>query len=145
MERKYLRSRSALESVEEGRIQLARLRREVRYLEGRCTAATASYDPKTGSGTQGPADSWAVLADRRKELEDLEAAQSAREQQVCGWIELLPKARWRMLLRARYLDGMDLRDVADTLEQATGRDITMHQVYRLHRQALDAAEEIWPM
>lgn len=145
MERKRLRSRDALEAVEENRIQVARLRREVKYLEGRCTSTTAGYGLKTGSGGNGPAESWAVLADRRKALEALEAELNVQEQQVGQWIELLPKARWRMLLRCRYLNGMDLHDVAEALEQATGRPFNMNQVYRLHRQALDAAEELWPM
>lgn len=145
MARKYLRSRETLEAVEERRLQVAHLQRECKYLENRCTSATRSYTAKIG-GTGDPHKVlWDELADKRSLLQLHRQALEREETTVSQWIELLPNPRWRMLLRCRYLEGMDLQDVLEELERATGRSFSMNQIYRLHSRALDAAEALWPM
>ena len=85
------------------------------------------------------------LCDRRSELEAQERQLKAQEARISGWIDLLPRPRWRMVLRCRYLDGMELPEVAQELTRATGREFSVHQIYRLHRDALQAAERLWPL
>ena len=107
MARKYLRSRHTLEAIEESRIQLARLQREVKQLENRCTAVTQSYDPKLGGLGDVHSALWDKLADKRELLTLQTKALEQWEQDVEQWIDLLPNARWRMLLRCHYLDGIN--------------------------------------
>ena len=145
MVRKNLRSRDTLEAVEEQRLQVARLRRECRYLEDRCTGTTRSYSERSGGSRDGHSVLLDQLADKRSLLHLHQTALDRKEREIEGWIDLLPNPRWRLLLRCRYLDGMALPDVLEELEQATGRSFTMTQVYRLHSRALDAAEELWPL
>lgn len=145
MVKRELRSRNTLEDVEDRRIRLARLRRECRYLESRCTAATRNYTALRGGGSDPHSSLWDELADKRELLHMEEAALEHRLREVRDWIEQLPNPRWRLMLQCHYLEGMDLRDVLEELERATGRPFTMNQVYRIHRQALDAAENLWPM
>lgn len=146
MVKRELRSRRVLEDVENCRLQVAQLRRECRHLEDRCTSVTQRYKTSTNGGSKDPHSAlWDELADKKSLLRLREQALENREQSIIEWIEQLPNPRWRLLLRCRYLDGMDLTEVMETLEQATGRRFTMNQVYGIHRRALDAAEELWPL
>ena len=142
MERKYPKARRELESVEEIRIQAARLRSEIRYLEDRCTSMTRSYGEHMGGSGQIRPELWDRLADRKELLALQERILTDRELEVSRRIDLLPRARWRMVLRCLYLEGMDLHDVATAMSRATGRPFTMNQIYRLHSAALKAMEEL---
>ena len=146
MQKKYLRSRETLEAVEEIRSEVARMRRGVERLQAKCTGATRSYGFRTGGGDgRGPEEMMSQLCDRRSELEQWERRLREREDEVTGWIDLLPRPRWRMVLRCRYLDGMELPEVAQELSKATGREFSMSQIYRLPRDALLAADRLGPL
>lgn len=145
MVRNYQKARDALEALEESRSQIARLRRKIQYFQTKATAATTRYGSRTGgsSGSQGPVEIWNQLADLKQELQLRERRLARQEKRLSRWIDLLPKPRWRMVLRYRYLDCMEFVDVADAMTKAVGREISIHQVYRFHIQALQAAEELW--
>lgn len=146
MEHTVSPARQALEALEESRSQVARLRRKVAQLESRSTAATAHYGPALGGGSgQGPSELWAELADRRKELELREHRLDRQEKQLSRWIDQLPRPRWRMVLRYRYLDGMEFQDIADAMTEATGREFSVFQIYRLHAKAIQTADAQWPL
>ena len=142
MERRFLDIRLLLETVEERRSEVARLRRGVRYLEEKCTARTSHYGVRSGTGENGREDLMIQLCDRRTELAQKEQELAELEKQMEAWINRVPRPRWRMVLRCRYLDGMDLTDVAEELSQATGHAFSMSQIYRLHRQALESADRL---
>lgn len=146
MVRNYQKAREALEALEESRSQVARLRRKIQYLQTRATGATSRYGTKNTavSPSQGPVELWNTLADLKQELQLRERRLSRQEKRLGRWIDMLPKPRWRMVLRYRYLDCMEFVDVADAMSKAVGREVSIHQVYRLHIQALQAAEECWP-
>lgn len=139
-----LRARHALEAVEEGRSQVARMRRTVSYLETKCTGRTSRYTPVGGS-SMGRDELLVELIDKKTALQAQEKKLQQLEEQMEAWIDLLPKPRWRMVLRYHYLEGMDLPDVAQALTTATGRSFSMSQIYRLHREALASAEALWPL
>ena len=146
MEQRFCSARMALEEIEEIRSQVARLRRGVERLQAKCTGTSRSYGYRTGGGDgRGPEATMSQLCDRRSELEAQERQLKEQEARISGWIDLLPRPRWRMVLRCRYLDGMELPEVAQELTRATGREFSVHQVYRLHREALQAAEKLWPL
>lgn len=140
----YFSVRQALEAVEEQRSETARMRRNVAILEARCTSGTGNVTVGyTGGGGRG--DLMDRLCEAREELEEQERRQAELETHVNRWIGLLPRMRWRMVLRWRYLSGMELQEVAEELTKATGRAFSVHQIYRLHRDALLAAEKVWPL
>lgn len=145
MERKNLNARRQLEAVEESRLQVLRLKREVQSLENRCTGTTRRYGGIAGGSGDVHPELWDLLADKKDLLRRQEEMLRKQETELSGWIELLPHARWRTVLRCRYLEGMTLPDVAEEMELATGRSFTMNQIYRFHSKALDAAEKLWPM
>ena len=145
MKREFLRARSALEHIEEGRSQVARIKRTVAYLEAKCTARTSGYGMRSGGSGGTLEDLWARLADTKKELYQRENRLRQENLQLEGWIDQMPKPRWRMVLRYHYLEGLDLHDVAEALSEATGREYSMSLIYRLHREALQYAEETWPL
>ena len=145
MEQRMTPARKALESVEEARSQVGRLRRSVHTLQGRCTSRTSRLGAaSTGKSSPYP-ELWDFLADQRSLLEQKEKQLRQLEERMERWIDLLPKPRWRMVLRYRYLDGMELPEVAQELSKNTGREFSMNQIYRFHRSALDAADKLWPL
>lgn len=146
MEHNEASAKAVLELLEESRSQVARLRRKIQLLESRATSTTAQYGPKAGGGpSQGPAELWSELADRKKELELRECRLDRQEKQLARWIDQLPRPRWRMVLRYRYLDGMEFLDIAEAMTAATGREFSVYQIYRLHHKALEAASQQWPI
>ena len=145
MEEKKACARQALEAVEEARSQVGRQRRTVDMLRSRCTGRVSRLGT-SASGRNGPhPELWDALADQSTLLEKREKQLSQLEQRLEGWIDLLPKPRWRMVLRCHYLDGMELPEVAQELSRSTGREFSMNQIYRFHRQALEAADKLWPL
>ena len=145
MEQSYGSARQALEQVEEIRSQVARLRRGVEWLQARCTSTTSRYGYRAGGSGGDSSGLLNQLCDRRSELEEQERQLKEQEARITAWIDLLPRPRWRMVLRYRYLDGMELSEVAQELTRATGREFSVYQIYRRHREALQAAERLWPL
>lgn len=143
MRQRYVDARKLLDSIEEQRSQVSRLRRSVRSLEEKCTSATSRYGLRTSSESVTQEELWSKLCDRRDALKRQEENLRESERLITQWIDQVPKPRWRMVLRCRYLDGMSMQEIADELTQATGRSFSVYQIYRLHSAALKAAEELW--
>ena len=135
--------RDLLTSVEEARSQAARSARNVQYLQSKCTSATPHYGHRSGGGDKDHAGLWDRLSEARIRLEQDRQQLARLEQQVSRQIDQLPKPRWRMVLRCRYLDGMTPAETAIELSRATGREFSIHQIYRLHYQALAYAGQTW--
>ena len=138
-------ARKALQSVEEQRAEVGRLRRVVKRLHSASKSTTSRLGSGGGRPTYGRQEVWDVLVDQSLQLEREEKKLRELEDRLEDWIELLPKHRWRMVLRCHYFDGLPLSEVAVELSKSTGRNFTAAQIYRLHGQALMAAENLWPM
>lgn len=145
MEPRQTRARKVLEELEETRLQVGRLRYTVKLLQNKCSCGVTNYDMRINKFFPGHQESWDILSDQKTLLQQKEQQLARLEQQLESWIDLLPKPRWRMVLRYHYLDGMNLADVAQEMSRSTGREFSMHQVYRFHRVALEAAEKLWPL
>lgn len=143
MRQRIADARQLLENVEETRSQVARLRRSVRLLEEKCTGNITRYGRRGTPEGVGPEELWTKLCDRREKLTRQEGLLRDQEQVLAQWIDQLPRPRWRMVMRCRYLDGMSMTEIADELTRSTGREFSIHQVYRLHSAALSAAAELW--
>lgn len=140
-----LQARRMLENLEARRLEVGRLRRSVKMQEGQCTRSTMRYGSVGGQGRSIHSQAWDNLADSRTVLQEKEKQLRELEQQLDGLINLLPRPRWRAVLRGRYIDGLHFAEVQQELESSTGRPFTMDQIYNLHRQALMAAEKVWPL
>lgn len=145
MQMRQTNARQALESIEEARSQVGRLRRSVKALQSKCTGSVSRPGSAIGSHHSTHPELWDLLADRKSLLQQKEQQLQQMEDQLDQWIDLLPRPRWRMVLRCHYLDGMELSDVAQELTRSTGREFTAHQIYRFHRLALEAADKLWPL
>ena len=145
MEANHTKARQALEGIEEARSQVGRLRRSVKTLQSKCTGTVSRPGHSIGSHHSAHPEMWDALADQKTLLEKKEQQLQALEQKMDHWIDLLPRPRWRMVLRCHYLDGLDLSEVAQELTRSTGREFSAHQVYRFHRMALEAADKLWPL
>lgn len=145
MERKQTFARQALEALEEARSQVGRLQRTVKMLRSRCTGMVRNHDNPGGSTCHSThQDLWDALADQQSLLEQKQQQLAELEQKLERWIDRIPRPRWRMVLRFHYIDALPLSETALELTRATGREFTKDQVYRFHRNALEAADQIWP-
>ena len=113
-ENRFYTAEEALQALAEARSQCARLTRKLEYLQTKSTAVTGrvSAAPVQGSG-HGRSDLWDTLAETRTDLQRQLRSALALEQQVSQWIDSLPRASWRMVLRYRYLDAMNCQEIAD--------------------------------
>lgn len=142
------RVQALLASLAEARSETVRLERRIRRLRDKSTAVTPRYGARHGGGGgggRGVTELWDLLQDETARLTQQVARLFALQRQVETWIDLLPKDQWRMVLRWRYLEGMGYPQVAETLEKTTGRSCSETTVYRLHREALQAAAALWPL
>ena len=99
MSHRHVRIRQQLEALEELGSEVARLRRGVRHLESRCTAAGISrYGMPTGAGME-KEDLWIRLCDQRTALTEKESDYRQQEARVQQWIDQLPRPRWRLKLK----------------------------------------------
>ena len=146
MDEKRQRVEALLGSLAEARAETERLERRIEALRGKCCRITPSYVRRAGAAqTRGKAEVWDLLMEEQERLAEQLQKLLTVQRQVEAWINLLPKDRWRMVLRYRYLEGMSFVHIGETLERATGRPCSDTQLYRLHREALQAAAELWPM
>ena len=146
MSHRYMHVRQQLEALEELGSEVARLRRGVHHLESRCMSAGISrYGFAVTGDNREKEELWARLCDQRTALTEKEAHYREQEELVRVWIDQLPRPRWRMVLRCRYLEGMPMAEIPEVLTEATGRSFSISQIYRLHAQALSAAEKLWPV
>ena len=144
METRQKSARDILKAVAEVKSQAIRLGQRIELLENKCTNITARYGGRAG-GVQDHNELWTILSDERARLAGQLRLVMAMERQISGWIDLLPREPWRMVLRLRYLDGLSFQEVTDAMSQAAGRPYSTAQIYRFHRQALDAADQLWPL
>lgn len=138
-------AKDVLNSLEEKRAQVGRLRRVVKRMESQCSPSVSNPGVVARTASYGKRDQWEALADQRTYLQREERELRELEDLIDSWIDLLPRHRWRMVLRSYYLDSLSLENVARELTRTTGREFSTTQVYRLRRQALLAADEIWPL
>ena len=141
------RVQALLASLAEARSETVRLEGRIQRLRDKSTAVTPRYGARHGGGGggRGVTELWDLLQDETARLTRQVARLFALQRQVETWIDLLPKDQWRMVLRWRYLEGMGYPQVAETLEKTTGRSCSETTVYRLHREALQAAAALWPL
>ncbi len=138
-------AKEVLLSVEEQRSQVGRLRRSVKSLQTRCGTVVSAWGTAAPDRSKGPEELLTLLADQKELLAAEERHLRELEAKIDGWIGLLPVPRWRMVLRSHYLDGLEFGEIAEELSRSTGRRFTMNQIYRFHRLALGAADELWPL
>lgn len=139
------RAKGMLEGLEEVRSQVSRLRRTVKIQHSASTRGVANYGAATGQWRQAHSERWDQLVDSQLLLEEQERQLQQKEAQLEQWIDLLPKPRWRMVLRYRYLDDLDFPEVLQKMKADTGRDFSIYQIYGFHRRALAAADQLWPL
>lgn len=143
MEGKPFSARQVLDSLADMKSQIRRLTRRIEFLETKCENITRRYGSKGGAAPCN--ELWLVLSDERTRLTEQLRQVLAMERQVQAWLALLPKPLWRLVLQYRYLEGMSFQQVTEAVSRDAGHSYSIAQIYRFHRQALDAAETLWPL
>lgn len=148
MEAKQARIQALLDSLAEGRSQIARLQARVARLTDIATSVTPVYGQEGGRGGRtgrGRSEVVDQLCDERHRLSVQVLRLLAVEREVEAWIDLLPRDGWRMVMRYRYLDGLTFPEVLERMCRDTKQEYSDTTIFRLHREALRAAAEFWPM
>ena len=132
--------RDYLNSVLEYRMEAKRLKRKLAQLEAQATNITSQL---TGMPHGGIADRGAVLAslaDAAKDYQWRIDRAERKELEVLDFIDSLPTAESRTILKLRYLDCKRWPKVLAALN-AGGMAMSERQMYRLHGRALQEARE----
>lgn len=131
-----------LRSAREAKFEYKRLRLRVEELESRAERMTASMSGMPGGGGAGMEQLWATLADEREKM----AAASEKELRRYGEAERLIKKLndpvHRIILRLRYLSGMNWTQVHFRMHRE-GFCYTERHITRLHGEALKAVRRLW--
>lgn len=136
-------ARAFLESVREARFNMDRASRELRKEEARCEQITAQLSgDHGGNGDPHKDGAWAVLADRRTQLEECYAEAERRAVAVEEFVKQIPAANHRILLRLRYIDLLHWPEVRKRLGDYK-LYYSERQIFRLHGDALEAARKLW--
>lgn len=136
--------RAFLAGVQEARFQYRSGVRRVAELEERCRSITSHWDGQPGGGKgdvrrDGP---MSALADQRARLPGLYRAWEEQEERVGRFLDGLKDLRYRAILRLRYVELLHWPRVQQELE-AGGIYYSERQMFNLHTQALEAAQEQW--
>lgn len=126
-----------LSSYWEMKKESKRLARKIEELTCQCESATARLTgmPRGGSGTVNAA--WDALADANTRADENLRDALAREAEIENFIDSVPGAKLRQVLRCRYLELMGWQGIADELGYVE------RHVRRLHGEALQEARRVW--
>lgn len=148
LQEKKRRVQALLDSLAEGRSQVERLQERISRLKALSTAVTPVYGREGGQRgrpSRGKSEVVDQLCDETERLGVQILRLLAVERQVEAWIDLLPKDGWRMVMRYRHLDGLGYPEILERMNHDTKRTYSDTTIFRLHREALEAAARFWPL
>ena len=133
-----------LRSVRDAKIEARRCEHRLEELRAQCERVVANYGPfLPGGGSDGHRDSiWVTAAEQGERLLRRQEAYLRRIDQVEAFIEELPDARHRTILRLRYVDCRRWDAVQQGLREY-GLWYEERNVYKLHGAALLSARRCW--
>lgn len=105
-------------------------------LDAACTRTTPNWSADSGHG----GDSqrlWAMRADESVRVADAKAAVEQAMREVDNLIGQIDGRLGRRVLRLRYVHGWAWPRICATVQRSD------RQIYRVHRQAMAEAEEVW--
>lgn len=133
-----------LRSAIEARIDLRRHKKRVAELDARCARLVANMNgmPGGGGNNHGHEQLWNQLAEAREA--ELAATRRAEEQEraVERFINQLPCAIHRSILKLKYVDNKNWPQVLFALYEV-GVYYSERQLYRHHDRALQFARALW--
>lgn len=134
--------REFLESAKEAKMEIARHRERVAELESRATRMTANMSATPGGGSSDAQQLWILLAEERGKVMAAEKHELERYLEIENFINRVPGAIHRIILRLRYLRLLEWVPIQMELYK---KNIVYceRQLYRKHGDALDAARELW--
>ena len=83
-----------------------------------------------------------ALAEASRRLEEAARNLEARRLAVDKLLLALPKPEYRLVLQLRYIDGLSWRRIEQEVKRY-GLYYSDRQIFRIHRDALGAAANIW--
>lgn len=138
-------AREFLESCRGARLEHRRCEWRIAQLDAQARSITTSLRDATGGGGSGDPhhDGLLVaLADQRVRLEELAREAASRQLEVERFIERLSDAAHRVILQLRYCDLLSWGEVQEAMK-GFGLFYGDRQMFRLHDQAMTAAEAMW--
>lgn len=131
-----------LQSAVEAKMEYKRQRRRVEELESRATRMTQTMSGMPGGGGAGMEQLWATLADEREKVLIASEEEFRKYHDVERFINKLDDPLHRIVLRLRYLDGLNWIQVQQRMYK-DGHYYSERHITRLHGEALKAARWLW--
>lgn len=142
MKRQPDECRAWLESYRELRFEVLRLQRKHQSLWDQATGITAKLSPVPGGGGGDREKLLAMLSDADEEVIDKYLEAAIRQQEIERFIEDIPSAISRIILRLRYVELLRWPEIEAALTDSKIY-YEARQIYRLHGIALREARELW--
>lgn len=143
-EQRYDPVKEFLRSAIEARIDLRRHKKRVAELDAQCKRLAANLNGMPGGGgdKHGHENVWNLLADAREQ--EMLAMRRAEEQKrtVECFINCLPIALHRSILKLKYIDDLTWVRVQFALYEE-GVYYDERHIRRIHYAALQAAHDLW--
>lgn len=134
-------AKDLLESVRGARMDLNRCQWKLQTTWSQCTRITAQLGLTPGGGGDVHKDGLLLaVAEQQELLRSLYLRAVETENRVEHFIAGIPDARYRAILRLRYLDLLRWPEVLDQLEKG-GLYYSDRQMFRLHGEAMQAARK----
>ncbi len=134
--------REYLNSVLESRMEIKRIKRKLDLLEARALNVTSQLTGMPRGGTAERDAVLASLADATDEYYKRLAKAESHELEVLNFIDSIPDARCRIILKLRYVDCRKWSSVLAQL-QLSDDQASRRTMFRLHGKALNAARELY--
>lgn len=142
MKRQHDECRQFLESYRELRTEVTRLWMRHERLWNQATRVTPRMSLTPGGGGSDRDNLLTMLADADGEALTKYAEADLRQHMIEDFIDDIPTAMSRIILRLRYVELLDWRDIPKALEKSRIYYSEQH-IYRLHGIALREARELW--
>ena len=142
MKRQHDECRAWLESYRDLRFEILRLQRKHQSLWDQATGITAKFSPVPGGGGGDRDRLLTMLADADEEVIGKYLEAVTRQQEIEAFIEDIPSAISRIILRLRYVELLRWPEIEHALMDSKVYYET-RQIYRLHGIALREARELW--
>ena len=132
-----------LESYRELKFEADRLWRKHQQLMSQATRVTTQLSPTPGRGGGDKEQLLAALADADDEVIEKSLAATERMREIEKFIDSIPTAVCRVILRLRYIELLHWKDLERRLKKSGTYSYEQAQIFRLHGAALREARELW--
>lgn len=131
-----------INSVRYARAEYERLSLRIKEMEAQAMKVTTTLSGTPGGGNADAQALWARIVDDTDELYRLQHTYLSQIKAVEEFCDGIENSMEREVMKLRYVNCLKWRGVEEALDRA-GLCYDERTIYRIHRAAMDSAQELW--